>query len=260
MNLPFTPCAQVRVDLIDGILSLQLNRPAQKNALSQAMYQSLADSLQWAAQQECVRVVRLTGCGDSFSAGNDLADFLRSTEDADQGLSKELPVVQFMMALRHLPQPIVAEVNGLAIGIGTTLLLHCDMVYAADDAYFQLPFIQLGLCPEFASSTLLVRRVGEARARELLLLGERFDAAAAQDYGLLNGVFPRERLDTEVGVVCKRLNALPPAALRQSKALIDEVVGWPVDKVIERELEVFARCLAGAEAQGIIKNIAEGKA
>ncbi|MBU2884652.1 enoyl-CoA hydratase [Gilvimarinus agarilyticus] len=259
MTMPFEVSEQVKANIMDGVLRLQLNRPQQKNALSLAMYQSLANALQWAATSDNVRVVCLAGSEDSFTAGNDLADFLRAGQGGPPVLSKEHPVIQFMHSLRHLPQPIVAEVNGMAIGIGTTLLLHCDFVYAADDAYFQLPFARLGLCPEFASSALLVRRVGEARAKEMLLLGEAISAGQALGYGLLNGVFPRERLGTEVDSVCQTLALRPPQALRRSKALINQVVGWPVDRVIERELEVFSECLGGEEAQLIIKQATEEK-
>lgn len=260
MTLPFALCEQVIARLDKRVLHLQLNRPQQKNALSLAMYQSLANALQWAAQQTAqVRAVSLTGSEDSFTAGNDLADFLRAGLDSASALPKDSSVIQFMQALRQLPQPVVVGVNGLAIGIGTTLLLHCDFVYAADDAFFQMPFTRLGLCPEFASSLLLARRVGEARAREMLLLGEAFSAEQALSDGLINGVFPRERLMTEVENVCQKLALLPPEALRRSKALMNEVVGWSVDRVFERELEVFAECLCGAEAQAIIQQAIEEK-
>ncbi|MDO3382924.1 enoyl-CoA hydratase [Gilvimarinus algae] len=247
MDLPFSPCAQLSVTLTRGILSLVLNRPAQKNALSLAMYTSLTEALRWAAQAPEVRVVRLSGSEDSFTAGNDLADFLAAGE-----LNSEHPAVQFMGALMALPQPMVAEVNGLAVGIGTTLLLHCDFVYASEDAYFQLPFVRLGLSPEFGASSLLARRVGEARARELLLLGDRLEALEAERIGLINGVYPLERLAEEVEWVCKELAKLPPQALARSKALLNAVAGWPLDKVIAQELDVFAQCLDGEEAKQAI--------
>ncbi|MCP8897782.1 enoyl-CoA hydratase [Gilvimarinus xylanilyticus] len=250
MDIPFTPCAQLEVAASRGILQLRLNRAAQKNALSLAMYQSLTQALLFAATCDEVRVVRISGSDDSFTAGNDLADFLSAGE-----LNEDHPAVQFMRAVRALPQPLVAEVNGLAVGIGTTLLLHCDLIYASEDAYFQLPFTQLGLCPEFASSTLLSKRVGHARARQLLLLGERLPALEAEQWGLINGVYPLERLGEEVDWVCGQLTKLPPGALVRTKALLNEVESWPTDQVIGRELQVFSQCLHGPEAKQVISQL-----
>ncbi|UTF61474.1 enoyl-CoA hydratase [Gilvimarinus sp. DA14] len=249
MSLP-TLCSQIGADFSRGQLRLTLNREAQKNALSLAMYQSLTDALRWAAGQGDVRVVRLCGSGDSFTAGNDLADFLSAGE-----LNESHPAVQFMRAVRELPQPLVAEVNGLAVGIGTTLLLHCDLVYASEDSYFQLPFTRLGLCPEFGASTLLAKRIGHVKARELLLLGDKLEALEAERLGLVNGVYPLERLAEEVDWVCAELGKLPPQAVARTKALLGEVEAWPTDRVIERELAVFAECLRGDEAKQVISQL-----
>ncbi|WP_020210248.1 enoyl-CoA hydratase-related protein [Gilvimarinus chinensis] len=249
MSLP-NLCSHISAECSRGQLRLTLNREAQKNALSLAMYQSLTDALRWAASEAEVRVVRLSGSGDSFTAGNDLADFMSAGE-----LDSHHPAVQFMRAVRELPQPLLAEVNGLAVGIGTTLLLHCDLVYASEDSYFQLPFTRLGLCPEFGASTLLAKRIGHARARELLLLGERLEALEAERLGLVNGVYPLERLSEEVDWVCGELCKVPPQAVARTKALLNEVETWPTDKVIERELAVFAECLQGDEAKQVISQM-----
>lgn len=253
MTLTQSECEHVLIEDVGGIRRIVLNRPAQKNALSIAMYQALTQALCEAAESWDIRVVSITGSDDSFSAGNDLADFIASKAGAE--LNAGHPVVQFMQAVRALPQPLVAAVNGLAVGIGTTLLLHCDLVYAADDAYFQLPFVRLGLCPEFGASRLLAKRVGEARARELLLLGNRLEAASALELGLINAIYPKERLPAEVDNVCQQLSALPPQALRRSKALLGEVSCYSDERILERELEVFAECLTGSEAQQIFQQM-----
>jgi hypothetical protein len=161
----------IRVETAAGLASFAFSRPEKKNAITAAMYQALVDALRHAEQDPAVRVMVITGEGGSFTAGNDLEDFLKHPPQGDAS-----PVSQFMNALRDATKPVVAAVPGMAIGIGTTLLMHCDLVYAADKAKFAMPFTSLGLCPEFASSLLLPKLAGYQRAAEKLLLGEAFDA------------------------------------------------------------------------------------
>src|SRR6266478_400507 len=167
------------------VRTLVMNRPAKKNALTVAMYAALADELARAAGSSAIRAVVLTGAGDVFTAGNDIRDFV-----ADPPVSDDSHVVRFLKALVAFPKPILAQVNGPAIGVGSTMLLHCDLVLAASSARFQLPFVKLGLCPEGGSSLLLPRLVGLQRASEAILWGEPFDAAAAERMGLVNEVLP----------------------------------------------------------------------
>lgn len=198
-----------------GVLTLRFNRPDKKNALLSAMYADAATALTAAAADPGIRVVVITGTADSFTAGNDLKDFLENPpQDANA------PVFQFMRALATFPKPAIAAVNGMAIGIGVTLLLHCDLVYAVPGAKFQLPFVNIAIVPEFASSLLLPRLIGQARAAELLLLGEAFTAARALELGLINGVVAPEELLPTALQKAKALALKAPAAVRQAKALL----------------------------------------
>lgn len=251
MDLPFTPSDQIALDLDNGVLTLRFNRPQQKNALSLAMYQTLADALNWAAAQADVRLILLTGSEDSFTAGNDLADFTGSVP-----LNSEHPAPQFMRALMSVPQPVVAAVNGPAIGIGTTLLLHCDLVYASDQAVFQTPFVPLGVCPEFGASVLLPQRVGVSLANDMLLTGRSLDALGALKAGLINGVYSLERFDDEITDLLRSLRALPPRALRRSKALLRKPGKEVLEQVVADELKEFAECLAGDECLVIFQALA----
>jgi enoyl-CoA hydratase/carnithine racemase len=243
----------VYAECADAVLNVHINRPAQKNALSLAMYQSLADTLRWADTADEVRVVRITGNGDSFTAGNDLADFMSAPE-----LTETHPARQFMRAVMGLQKPLVAQVTGAAVGIGTTLLLHCDFVYASDEAFFQLPFVKLGLCPEFGASVLLTERVGVVRARAMLMLGEPITAAAAERFGLINAVYSGERLAQETDWLCRELAKRPSKALAATKKLLR--AGHPVnlEAVIEAELAEFAQCLKGDECRVAIQQLMSG--
>lgn len=238
---------RIQIRHSDGVLTLQLNRPAQKNALSLAMYQTLAEALEAAATDKAVRVVHIVGSEDSFTAGNDLADFLQAPE-----LTADHPARRFMSAVMALPQPLVAEVNGLAVGIGTTLLLHCDFVYASDEASFAVPFVKLGLCPEFASSRLLTQRVGPALSRRMLMLGETIDATGAERAGLVTALYPPAQLAGAVAGLCQTLTRLPPQALARTKALMRAGEQTDLEGVIERELAEFSQCLTGDECRAAL--------
>ena len=201
--------------LADGVLTIRLNRPEKKNALTVAMYGAIADALEGAQTDRTVRVVTLTGTGDSFTSGNDIADFIQRNP-----LAGETPVLRFLRMISTAGKPLVAAVNGLAVGVGVTMLLHCDLVYAAETATFQLAFVSLGLVPEAASTLLLPRMIGHQRASELLLMGEKFDAATAHALGLVNAVHPAERLQDAVRERAALLASKPPSALRVTKALL----------------------------------------
>jgi enoyl-CoA hydratase/carnithine racemase len=196
------------------IASVELARPEKKNALTGEMYKQLAAALAAADADPQVRVILLHGTQDCFTAGNDLHDFLERPAGA------EPPVVDLFKVLPNLAKPIVAAVGGPAVGIGSTMLLHCDLVYAADNARFQLPFVPLGIVPEFASTYLLPLLAGYQRAAELLLLGQPFTAEKARDVGLVTEVVSAENLLSKAGEAARILAALPPESLRLTKQLM----------------------------------------
>lgn len=221
-----------------AVLELSLNRPEKKNALSQHMYRQLTTALSQAAQDNSIHVVLLLGSHDCFSAGNDLQDFLGAGE-----LNSEHPTVQFLYQLARFNKPLVAAVAGLAIGIGTTALLHCDLVYACDNARFQLPFSQLGLCPEAGSSILLPQLAGYQRAAQYLLLGEAFGAAEALQMGLVNQVVDSSSLTALAREKAAKLAALPSDAVQSSKALLKRSSAALTLDSIAAELVQFQRLL-----------------
>lgn len=199
----------------DRVLQIRMNRPEKKNALTLAMYTSMREALVSADGDPSVRVIVISGVDGCFTSGNDLADFLQNP-----GLGGESPAILFLQALSTASKPVIAAVTGLAVGIGVTMLLHCDLVYAADSATFQLPFVNLGVVPEAASTMLLPRLLGHQRAAELLLLAEKFDAATAHELGLVNAVQPGNELAGFVQQRAAALVAKPPSSLRLTKALM----------------------------------------
>lgn len=234
----------VRFDIEGAVATIAFNRPEKKNAITAAMYQSAADALKEAGANDAVRVIVITGDGGCFTAGNDLEDFLQRPPQGDDS-----PVAQFMNALRTANRPVVAAVPGLAIGIGTTLLMHCELVYAAEGAKFSMPFTQLGLCPEFASSVLLPRIAGYQRAAEKLLFGEAFDAAEAEKMGLVNRVLPAAELMPFVQAQAAKLAALPAESLRVTKQLMKGDLQTPVAAAMLSEMQHFTRLLNGPDAK-----------
>lgn len=237
------------------ILTLQLNRPEKKNALTVAMYQSLADHLAAAEADPAVRVVVIRGSADCFTAGNDLMDFMQNPPTGE-----DAAVGQFLRAIATIKKPLAAIVDGPAIGIGTTLLLHCDLVYAGEGARFKLPFVNLGLCPEAASSFLLPRLAGTARASELLLLGREFDTAEALSMGLVNAVFPSADLVPLAMERLAQLAAQPPEAVRVSKELIRGGDRTAIAEVMRAEFEQFMSRLMSPEAMEAFQAFAEKRA
>jgi enoyl-CoA hydratase/carnithine racemase len=227
-----------------GIRRIQIHRPEKKNALTAAMYQGLADSLAAAETDAAVRVVLLHGTDAVFTAGNDLQDFLHHRATLEGG-----PLSHFIQIISHATKPIVAAVAGPAIGIGTTMLLHCDLVYAADNARFHLPFVDLGLVPELASSFLLPALAGQRRAAEWLLLARPFDAGQALAAGLVNAVVPAGQLLEVATAAAQALAAKPAASLRLTKALMKRPFVPTVEAAMQEETEHFVTQLASPEAK-----------
>ncbi len=234
----------VVTDCRDGILTVEIRRPEKKNALTAAMYGALADALEHADADDAVRVVLIHGQPEAFTAGNDLRDFL---DDPPRGV--DAPVFRFIHCLRALEKPLVAAVTGVAVGIGTTLLLHCDLAYCGEGSRFQLPFVNLGLCPEAASSVLLPRLAGHVRAAELLLLGEPFSAGKALEIGLVNEVLPDDRVLARARERAGQLARQPAAAVRLAKTLMKSADADLVRHAMNREAAHFRERLDSAAAK-----------
>lgn len=231
----------VRLHQQQGVLELSLHRPDRKNALNLAMYESLAKALVDTAEDSSVRVLIITGSNGCFTSGNDLQDFLNGA----QLNFSDSPLGRCLWALTTYPKPIIAAVEGVAIGIGTTMLLHCDLVYAHAESQFKLPFAQLGLCPEYASSFLLPRLAGYTKACEWLLLGEAFGAQEAHQYGLVNDLVESPLQFAHAQAT--RLASMPPAAVRRSKALLKAPLMPRIREVMLAEAEGFVEALQGPE-------------
>lgn len=232
------------VDKSERVLRIGFDRPAKKNALTAGMYQAFTAALQSAQSDADVRVILVHGTPDAFTAGNDLHDFL-----ANPPQGPESPVFAFLDAITHVDKPLVAAVNGVAVGIGTTMLLHCDLVYAGQDARFALPFVNLGLCPEAASSFLLPALVGYQRAAELLLLGEPFDAVKAHAFGIVTEVVPNDLVLEAAAQAARKLAAKPPASLRVTKRLLKAQTQAMMEAALAGELSHFGERLVSAEAK-----------
>jgi enoyl-CoA hydratase/carnithine racemase len=228
----------------NGILTITFNRPDKKNAITAAMYQIIADALKDAESDAEVRVILITGKEEIFTAGNDLDDFLQNPPQ-----SVESPVYQFIQALIHATKPVVAAVAGPAVGIGTTLLLHCDLVYAAENARFSMPFAKLGLCPEFSSSLVLPQIAGYQRAAEKLMLGEAFSAQEACAMGFVNKVLPTAELLAFAQAQADKLVALPASSLRATKHLMKSKKTAAIEAQIEEESILFGEMLVSKEAK-----------
>jgi enoyl-CoA hydratase/carnithine racemase len=227
-----------------GVLTLTFNRPQKKNAFTGEMYEAATRALLDADSHEAVRVVVLTGSANTFTAGNDLKDFLETPPTGEDS-----PVFRFLRALAHHSRPVVAGVDGVAVGIGTTMLLHCDYVVASERALFSMPFVNLGLSPEGASSVLLPRVAGLALASELLMFGDPFDAATALRAGLVNLVVPEATLPEVVHKRAASLAAKPVESLRLTKRLLREPLRASVDEALSREGTHFLQRLGSAEAR-----------
>jgi enoyl-CoA hydratase/carnithine racemase len=227
-----------------GLLTLRMHRPDKKNALTRAMYAGMAEVLDEAERDPSVRVVLLTGGEVCFTSGNDVADFIQAPPS---GLNSE--VFQFMRALFEFSKPVVAAVAGPAVGIGTTLLLHCDLVYVSRDAQLKMPFVNLGLCPEYGSSLILPRLLGHARAAELLLLGQAFTGEQAAAWGIANLALEDGAATlNKAREMAQRFLQLAPSAVADSKRLMRAPGREELRKVIEEEGALFGQRLRSPEA------------
>lgn len=230
-------------DVADGVMTIRLNRPEKKNALTQAMYTAMADSLRNADQDAAVRAILITGTSDCFCSGNDLQDFLNMPPAGE-----DAPVLRFMRALAEARKPVVAALNGPAVGVGTTLLFHVDLAYAGETTRFHMPFVNIGICPEFASSYLLPQMIGHAHAAELVMLAEPFTAAKALECKLINAVLPDAQVYEHARAKALKLAQQPPSALRTTKMLLKRWNGPTVNEAIVFEAEHFMPMLKGPEA------------
>ena len=240
----------IKTATLNGVTTIEIARPEKKNALTVAMYQAMTDALVAAKADGAVRAVLITGQPGIFTSGNDIEDFMsRGTGGGGAGSEdNESPVFRFMRALLDCDKPVVAAVTGAAIGIGTTLLLHCDFVYVSDEARLAMPFVSLGLVPEFASSLIVPQLMGNRRAAEKLLLGEPFTPEQAVECGIANAVLPATEVVNHARRVAERFNALPPGAVREAKQLMRAPQRELVLQTIGTEGELFAKRLRSPEA------------
>lgn len=231
-----------------SVLHIELNRVDKKNALTSDMYLALANIFSAANQSDSIKVIFFKGADGCFCAGNDIADFLKPETVSEDG-----NIIKFLYALAENKKPLVAAVSGPAVGIGTTLLLHCDLVYATDKTLFSLPFINLGLCPEAASSYLLPKQIGRLRASELLLLGDSFDAKKALDYGIINEVVDSNGYWQYAETIAEKLAKKPLPALMATKKLMMESPEH-IKSVIKKEIKDFSALLETDEAKAIFQS------
>lgn len=239
----------------EGIVTIRIARPEKKNALTLGMYAASAEAIQGADADESVCAIVLAGTDGAFSAGNDLNDFLSV---AKTGLSGAKPILDFIESLARARKPLIAAVDGVAVGIGSTLLLHCDFVYASPRALFRFPFVDLGLVPEAGSSLLLPSLAGRARAAELLMLGDAFDAATAERIGLVTAVVDPDALLPKAMETARRLSAKPRAALLATKALLRTDSDTVMDRVM-LEARAFDACLRTPELREAVTAFREGR-
>lgn len=235
----------IAIEQHEHILTLTINRPDKKNALTRDMYLSLANAINYAGHDEDARVIVIKGSSGVFTAGNDMHDFIAATSQTDAEINE---TEQFMRALMECELPIIAQVEGLAIGIGATLLLHCDFVYCSRNTILKTPFINLGLVPEYASSYIMPRLMGHVKASEWLLLGESVTAESAKDMGMVNEVLETEALKAKVTQTAQKLAVLPQAALRQSKRLM-KANSFAVKDHMYAELKIFIAAMQSEEAK-----------
>jgi len=234
----------IKVELEGGVLSISLNRPDKKNAITQDMYMAMKAQVERARTDDAVRVVLFRSEGKDFSAGNDILDFLAISQSTDP--DKVIGAFQFLKAVADLDKPAVAAVRGLAVGIGLTLLLHCDMVVVAEDARLSAPFVNLALAPEAASTLLLPGIVGHPRAFEIFALGEMLDGRTAHNWGLANRAVPADQVDATARELADKLALRAPNSIRQTKALMrDAAQLWAI---MQKEAAVFEAQMRSPEA------------
>jgi enoyl-CoA hydratase/carnithine racemase len=234
----------IKVSDAEGVRSVVMARPEKKNAITRAMYAAMADAIVSAQSDPAVHVVMIAAEGGAFTAGNDIFDFM---QEPPTGKEKEPPpVLRFLDAILSAEKPLAAAVDGVAVGVGVTMLLHCDLVYASETATFKTPFVDLGLVPEAASSLLLPALIGRARASEMLLLGETISAKEAAECGLIARIFPQARLREETLARCRTLGLKSPTAVRASKRLMRGDLE-PVRARMREEIKLFVERLGSDE-------------
>ena len=234
---------QIQTQVENGIFHLVINRPEKKNALTSAMYDALVAGMQRAESDDSIRAVILRGNGDSFTAGNDIEDFVQKPW---KGQSVP-PAEQFIRAVAFARKPVIAAAHGLAVGIGTTILLHCDLVYAAEETKFMMPFVNLGIIPEAGSTLLLPSLIGQRRAAELFLLAEPFSAQRASELGIVNRVVPGDQLLSAAVTAAQKLAEKPASAIRLAKQMMKEHLRVDLDRVIREEVLAIAGQLESPE-------------
>ncbi len=237
----------IKTATLNGVATIEIARPEKKNALTVAMYQAMADALNAAQADAAVRAVLITGQPGIFTSGNDIEDFM-SRPPGSGSDNANAPVFQFMKALVGIDKPVVAAVTGAAIGIGTTMLLHCDLVYVSDEARLAMPFVSLGLVPEFASSLVVPRLMGHVKAAEKLLLGDPFTPEEAVEARIANAVLPAGEVVRHARRIAERFNALPPGAVRETKKLLRRAATGEVLETIGVEGALFGARLRSPEA------------
>ena len=236
---------QLLIDHSDAVLTITMNRPEKKNALSREMYSGMAEAIRDAQDDSSLRAVIIQGSEECFTSGNDISDFVNVAPGG-----ADSPVYDFLKTICNADKPLIAAVNGPAVGIGTTMLLHCDLVYVADDAMLTMPFVNLGLFPEAASSFLLPRLIGHLRAAEMLLLGQAITGQRAAEMGLANYVFGTgaDVLDA-ARTAALRIADQPPGSVRLTKQLLKQGVRETACEIMDKEGEHFASLLQGPEAR-----------
>jgi enoyl-CoA hydratase/carnithine racemase len=241
----------IKMTTQDGVLEITFARPEKKNALSNAMYRKASDALENAQTDNSIRVVLLSSEGDAFTSGNDLADFA----GVAAGGREELQAARFIRALANAEKPLIAAVPGLAVGVGTTMLLHCDLVFVADTAKLSAPFVNLALVPEAASSLLLTARIGHARAFALFAMGESLSGAEAFSLGLANKMLPKDEVIPAARAAARALAEKPPGAVVATKKLMRE--SEAILARMAQEGKVFGERLQTAEAREVFSAFAE---
>lgn len=248
--------SDVRTERNGGVVAITLARPERRNAITVAMYSALADAIESASADEGARLITIRGDGQDFTAGNDLMDFMAELpRDSD-----DIPVWRFLRALARNQVPILAAVQGNAVGIGTTMLLHCDLVIAEESARFSLPFVDLGLVPEAASTLLLPRLAGRRMAARYLLLGEPFAAAEALQANIVSHLVPDGQLGSVFEEMVLKLLAKPPQALRLTQALLRHATGDEIVDRMELESSHFSERLKSPEVAQAISAFFQRKA
>lgn len=239
----FSMTDPVLINLDQGVLTVTFNRPEKKNAMTNGIYDQINEAISRAEHEAQIKVVVLTGTGDFFSAGNDIADFMTQPPEGETS-----PVVKLLLRLANTDIPIVAAVNGPAIGIGTTILLHCDKVYAVDSAFFSAPFVTLGVVPEAGSSLLMPKYLGYQMAARLLMFAERITAEEAKDCGLIGHLCAVDQLTEVVAEEARRIAKLPKKTIRQAKRLMRRNEETLTDRIVY-EMEQFGEALRSAESK-----------